>query len=107
MKGQFRQVLLYVLQAEENERTRIENEKETERRKATEDLENWKEEQRQKAEQVTERNEISQFMRLWYSKTCIKGPIKRRPKIYFQDRLSLAAGQKYCRMLQESILQYF
>ena len=91
MKGEFRQVLLYVLQAEENERTRIENEKETERRKATEDLENWKEEQRQKAEQVTERNEISQFMRLWYS-TCIKGPIKRRPKIYFQDRLSLTAG---------------
>ena len=32
---------------------------------------------------------------------------KRRPKIGFQDRLSLNAGQKYCRMLQESILQYF
>ena len=31
---------------------------------------------------------------------------KRRPKIVFQDRLSLNAGQKYC-MLQESILQYF
>ena len=28
-------------------------------------------------------------------------------KIGFQDRLSLNAGQKYCRMLQESILQYF
>ena len=25
----------------------------------------------------------------------------------YQDRLSLNAGQKYCRMLQESILQYF
>ena len=31
---------------------------------------------------------------------------KRRPKIGFQYRLSLNAGQKYCRML-ESILQYF
>ena len=27
--------------------------------------------------------------------------------IGFQDQLSLNAGQKYCRMLQESILQYF
>ena len=32
---------------------------------------------------------------------------KRRPKIVFQDGLLLNAGQKYCRMLQESILQYF
>ena len=32
---------------------------------------------------------------------------KRRPKICLQDRLLLNAGQKYCRMLQESILQYF
>ena len=45
---------MYIIkfQAEENERNRIENEKETERRKATEDLERWKEEQRQNAEQV-------------------------------------------------------
>ena len=42
-----------------------------------------------------------------YSKTCLKQPLKRRPKIGFQDRLSLNAGQKFCRMLQESILQYF
>ena len=35
-----------------------------------------------------------------YSKTCVKGPLKWRPKIGFQDRLSLNAGQKYCRMLQ-------
>ena len=28
-------------------------------------------------------------------------------KIGFQDRLSPNAGQKYCRMLQESIMQYF
>ena len=31
----------------------------------------------------------------------------KRPKIGFQNRLSLNANQKYCRMLQESILQYF
>ena len=31
---------------------------------------------------------------------------KRSPKIGFQNQLSLNAGQKYCRMLQESILQY-
>ena len=45
------------------------------------------------------------------SKTTVKpvlsGHSKRRTKIGFQDRLSLNAGQKYCRMLQESILQYF
>ena len=32
---------------------------------------------------------------------------KRIPKIGFQDWLPLNAGQKYCRMLQESILQNF
>ena len=32
---------------------------------------------------------------------------KRRSKSAFQDRLSLNAGQKYCRMLSWSILQYF
>lgn len=44
-----------IMKAEENERNRIENEKETERRKATEDLERWKEEQRQNAEQEKQR----------------------------------------------------
>ena len=38
--------------------------------------------------------------------TTIKNCLKR-PKIGYQGRLSLNAGQKYCRMLQESILQYF
>ena len=42
-----------------------------------------------------------------YSKTCVKRPISRRSKIVFQDQLSLNAGQKYCRMLQGTILQYF
>ena len=32
---------------------------------------------------------------------------KRKTKIGFQDQLSLNAGQKYCRMLQVGILQYF
>ena len=34
-----------------------------------------------------------------YSKTCVKQPISKRPKIVFEDQLSLNAGQKYCRML--------
>ena len=42
-----------------------------------------------------------------YSKTFLKQPLSKRPKVGFQDRLLLNAGQKYCRMLQESILQYF
>ena len=35
-----------------------------------------------------------------YSKTCAKRPLSERPKLGFQDLLSLSAGQKYCRMLQ-------
>ena len=35
-----------------------------------------------------------------YSKTFVKRPLSKRPKIGFQDQLSLNAGQKYCRMLQ-------
>ena len=42
-----------------------------------------------------------------YSKTYILSSHSKRPQIGFQDRSSLNAGQKYCRMLQESILQYF
>ena len=34
-----------------------------------------------------------------YSKTCVKWPLLKRPKICFQDQVSLNAGQKYCRML--------
>ena len=34
-----------------------------------------------------------------YSKTGLKRPLKKRPKIGFVDRLSLNAGQKHCRML--------
>ena len=34
-----------------------------------------------------------------YNKTCVKWPLSKRPKIGFQDQLSLNAVQKYCRML--------
>ena len=42
-----------------------------------------------------------------YSKTCVKWPLSKRPKIVFQDQLLLNAGQKYCRSSKGSILQYF
>ena len=42
-----------------------------------------------------------------YSITCVKRPLSKIPKIGFQDRLLLNARQKYRKMLQESILQYF
>ena len=42
-----------------------------------------------------------------HSKACLKRPLKNKTKIGFQDQLLLNAVQKYCRMLQESILQYF
>ena len=34
-----------------------------------------------------------------YSKTCVKWPLSKRPKIVLQYQLMLNAGQKYCRML--------
>ena len=40
------------------------------------------------------------YLSISYSKTCVKLPLSKRPKIVFQDQLSLNAGQKYCRMLQ-------
>ena len=40
-----------------------------------------------------------------YSKTCVKRPLPKRPKIGFPDKLKLNVGQKYCRIW--SILQYF
>ena len=39
-----------------------------------------------------------------YSKTCLKRPLKKTKK--WLSCQSLNAGLKYCRMLQESILQY-
>ena len=44
-------------------------------------------------------NKIGMSTGTVYSKTCLRPPLKKRPKLGFQDRLSLNAGQKYCRML--------
>ena len=63
---------------------------------------------------VTEGKRVNRYQ--VYSKTCVKRPLAKRPKIGFQDLLSLNAGQKKCRskVLQNvplcskgSILQYF
>ena len=42
---------------------------------------------------------VAVFLHSVYSKTCVKWPFSKRPKIGFQDQLSLNVGQKYCRML--------
>ena len=48
-----------------------------------------------------EGSQIINFPKKYYTvKTVISGHSKLTPKIGFQDRLSLNAGQKYCRMLQ-------
>ena len=39
----------------------------------------------------------------YYSKICLKRPLKKKTKNWFSRPIC----QKYCRMLQESILQYF
>ena len=44
---------------------------------------------------------------LMYSKACVKWPLSKRPKIGFQDQLSLHAGQKYCRMQHSAKLTTF
>ena len=43
--------------------------------------------------------QYSRYLRIVYSKTRVKRPFSKRPKIGFQDQLSLNTGQKYCRML--------
>ena len=45
-------------------------------------------------------NTCCNFGILRYSKACPKRLLKKSTKSGFQDRLSLNAGQKYCRMLQ-------
>ena len=54
-----------------------------------------------------ERPPFPQLAKVYTVKHVLRGHSKRRPKIGFKDPLLLNAGQKYCRMLQESILQYF
>ena len=44
---------------------------------------------------------VPQDFSIWaYSKSCVKRPLSKWPKIGFQDQLLLNAGQKYCRILQ-------
>ena len=43
---------------------------------------------------------IQRVKRISARKTCVKRPLSYRPKIGFQDQLSLNAGQRYSRMLQ-------
>ena len=47
------------------------------------------------------------FVPRLYSKTCAKWQLSKRPKIGFQDQLSLNAGQKYCRLPQSAMLLTF
>ena len=44
-----------------------------------------------------------------YSKTCVKRPLSKRPKIAFQCQISLNAGQKYWQKVPRggAFLQYF
>ena len=42
-----------------------------------------------------------------YSKTCVKWPLSKRPKIGFRDQLSLNAGQSIAVCSKGSVLQYF
>ena len=51
---------------------------------------------------IVHKHILSNIIRLQkrYSKTCLKRPLSKSPKIGWQDQLSLNAGQKYCRMLQ-------
>ena len=44
--------------------------------------------------------ELSLYILNYYSKTCLKRPLKKKTKNGFQDQLSLNVGKKYCRMLQ-------
>ena len=61
------------------------------------------------SEQVNQTHHVwteGRLSTLVYSKTCLERPLKKKTKIYFQDWVSLNAGLTYCRMLQQSILQY-
>ena len=50
---------------------------------------------------MTLRDELNCLTNKFTVKPVLSGHSKRRPKIGFQDRLLLNAGQKYGRMLQE------
>ena len=50
---------------------------------------------------------VSDCQRPRYSKTCLKQPLKNRQNKSLIDKWQRKEGQKYCRMLSWSILQYF
>ena len=50
---------------------------------------------------------INESEMCYYSKTCLKPPLKKKTKNWFSRLIIANAGQKYCRMPQEGILQYF
>ena len=56
---------------------------------------------------ITETSPKKDAQVAYYSKTCLKRSPKKKAKNGLKNRSSLYAGQKYCRMLQDSILQYF
>ena len=49
---------------------------------------------------------VAQYLYM-YSKTCLKRPLKNSQNKGLKDKWLLNEGQKYCRMLSWSILQYF
>ena len=56
---------------------------------------------------ITEGTETKTAYYQYTVKPVLSNHSNRRPKVGIQDQLSLNACQKYFRMLQESILQYF
>ena len=48
--------------------------------------------------------DLNSLILLKYSKTCLKRPLSKRPKIVFQDHLSLNAGQSIAECSKGSIL---
>ena len=49
---------------------------------------------------------ISVFLKVMHTVKHVLSSHSKRSNIDFQDQLLLNAGQKYCRMLKESVLQY-
>ena len=71
---------------------------------AEEDIDDFKGKTEAEIQEIIEEREAkanAQILKMVnYSKTCLQQPLKKKTKIGFQDRLSLNAGQMYCRMLQ-------
>ena len=57
-------------------------------------------ENNKEADQPMHQGSLFSKIVILYSNACVKQPLSERPKIGFQDQLSLNTGQKYCRVLQ-------